>query len=263
MLHKMISSLYCLCTLLLCKPIYVTIPGHNKPTPRNTSASLLPHPFISLCLRAGSANTVHAAQPPAHHTICRTTCPLQPRTPHSLGIQTHNTHTYADPGSTLIKSRSQEGSQTPAIDRARSSLRARPVHHVRLACSNTPAHPPSRLPSNMADKYDAEAHQPPPPPEEADNDNDIDPSHLHSWRLFLVTTCLCLGAVLYGLDMNIIGVAVPVITTQFHSLDDIAWYSAAYLLTITAFQPAFGNVYKFFNAKRVFAGSVVLFEGML
>jgi MFS family permease len=105
----------------------------------------------------------------------------------------------------------------------------------------------------MAD--DAE-HQHPASSEETD----IDPSHLHSWRLFLVTTCLCLGAVLYGLDMNIIGVAVPVITTQFHSLDDIAWYSAAYLLTITAFQPTFGNVYKYFSAKMVFAGSVVLFE---
>jgi hypothetical protein len=85
-------------------------------------------------------------------------------------------------------------------------------------------------------------------------------SHLQSWRLFIVTTSLCLGAILFGLDMNIIGVAVPHITTQFHSLDDIAWYSAAYLLTITAFQPFFGNVYKYFPAKVVFAGSVVLFE---
>jgi hypothetical protein len=86
-------------------------------------------------------------------------------------------------------------------------------------------------------------------------------SHLTFTRLLLVTTSLCLAAVLYGLDMNIIGVAVPVITTQFHSLDDIAWYSAAYLLAITAFQPAFGNVYKYFPAKRVFGGSVFVFEG--
>jgi hypothetical protein len=81
-----------------------------------------------------------------------------------------------------------------------------------------------------------------------------DASHLSSTRLLLVTTSLCLAAVLYGLDMN-------VITTQFHSLDDIAWYSAAYLLAITAFQPAFGNVYKYFPAKRVFGGSVFVFEG--
>lgn len=90
---------------------------------------------------------------------------------------------------------------------------------------------------------------------------DNDSEHLHSWRLGLVVTSLCLGAVLYGLDMNIIGVAVPVITTEFHSLDDIAWYSAAYLLTITAFQPFFGNLYKYFPAKLVYLCSIVLFEG--
>jgi hypothetical protein len=91
-------------------------------------------------------------------------------------------------------------------------------------------------------------------------DLDSDPSYLHSWRLFVVTLSLCLGAVLYGLDMNIIGVAAPVITTEFHSLEDVSWYSASYLLTITAFQPCFGNVYKYFSVKAVFAGSIVFFE---
>ncbi|PQE23830.1 efflux pump antibiotic resistance protein [Rutstroemia sp. NJR-2017a BBW] len=51
------------------------------------------------------------------------------------------------------------------------------------------------------------------------------------------------------LDMNIIGVAIPKIITQFNSLDDVAWYGSAYLLAITAFQPLFGNLYKYFNAK--------------
>jgi len=87
-----------------------------------------------------------------------------------------------------------------------------------------------------------------------------DPNFLRSWRLFAVTLSLCLGAVLFGLDMNIIGVAAPVITTEFHSLEDVSWYSASYLLTITAFQPCFGNVYKYFSVKAVFAGSIVLFE---
>ncbi|KAF2867710.1 MFS multidrug transporter-like protein [Massariosphaeria phaeospora] len=89
---------------------------------------------------------------------------------------------------------------------------------------------------------------------------DDDPSHLRSWRLGVVVTSLCLGVVLYGLDMNIIGVAIPVITTEFKSLDDIAWYGAAYLLTITAFQPFFGNMYKYFDAKAVYLVSIVLFE---
>ncbi|KAJ2999269.1 hypothetical protein NUW58_g43 [Xylaria curta] len=83
---------------------------------------------------------------------------------------------------------------------------------------------------------------------------------LGSWRLGVVITSLCLGIFLLGLDQNIIGVAIPRITTEFRSLNDIAWYGSAYLLTITAFQPFFGNLYKYFNAKLVYLVSLVLFE---
>ncbi|KAI0383424.1 MFS general substrate transporter [Hypomontagnella monticulosa] len=84
--------------------------------------------------------------------------------------------------------------------------------------------------------------------------------YLRSWRLVVVIGSLCLGIFLLGLDMNIIGVAIPRITTDFKSLEDIAWYGSAYLLTITAFQPFFGSLYKYFNAKMVYLVSLVLFE---
>ncbi|KAI1078845.1 MFS general substrate transporter [Whalleya microplaca] len=84
--------------------------------------------------------------------------------------------------------------------------------------------------------------------------------YLQSWRLTIVIGSLCLGIFLLGLDMNIIGVAIPRITTEFKSLNDIAWYGSAYLLTITAFQPLFGNLYKYFNAKTVYLISLFLFE---
>ncbi|KAK8026497.1 major facilitator superfamily domain-containing protein [Apiospora marii] len=86
--------------------------------------------------------------------------------------------------------------------------------------------------------------------------------YLRSWRLAVVITSLCFGILLLGLDMNIIGVAIPRITTDFRSLSDIAWYGSAYLLTITAFQPLFGNLYKFFNAKTVYLISLLLFEAI-
>jgi MFS family permease len=86
--------------------------------------------------------------------------------------------------------------------------------------------------------------------------------HLHSWRLVVVIGTLCLGAFLYGLDANIIGTAIPRITTDFQSLPDVAWYGAAYLITVTAFQPLFGNLYKFFNAKIVYLVSLLIFEGI-
>lgn len=100
------------------------------------------------------------------------------------------------------------------------------------------------------------------PPSAPSFASDNSTQHLHGWRLAIVTTSLCLGVVLYGLDMNIIGVAIPAITTDFHSLHDVAWYGSAYLLTITAFQPFFGNMYKYFDAKSVYLASIIVFEGL-
>ncbi|KAI0382677.1 MFS multidrug transporter-like protein [Hypomontagnella monticulosa] len=85
-------------------------------------------------------------------------------------------------------------------------------------------------------------------------------NYLHSWRLVVVIGTLCLGVLLYGLDANIIGTAIPSITTDFESLPDIAWYGASYLVTVTAFQPLFGNLYKFFNAKIIYLISLLIFE---
>ncbi|KAI1658100.1 major facilitator superfamily domain-containing protein [Daldinia decipiens] len=69
-------------------------------------------------------------------------------------------------------------------------------------------------------------------------------SQLTSWRLVTVIGSLCLGVFLFGLDVNIVAVAIPRITTQFRSLPD----------------PLFGNLYKFFNAKVVYVTSLVIFE---
>lgn len=84
---------------------------------------------------------------------------------------------------------------------------------------------------------------------------------LQAWKLIVIIGSLCLGVFLYGLDVNIVGVAIPRITTDFGSLDNVAWYGSAYLLSVTAFQPGFGTVYKYFNAKWVYMASLLIFEG--
>lgn len=80
-------------------------------------------------------------------------------------------------------------------------------------------------------------------------------------QLFLLISCLFGGVFVMALDATIIGTAVPRITTEFNSLDDIAWYGSGYLVTITAFQPTFGKIYQFMNIKVVFMACVVTFEG--
>lgn len=81
------------------------------------------------------------------------------------------------------------------------------------------------------------------------------------WSLTIITLSLALGTFLVALDTMIIGIAVPSITSEFKSLDKIAWYGSAYLLTTTALQPSFGKLYTQYNAKTIYLCCVVLFEG--
>ena len=85
--------------------------------------------------------------------------------------------------------------------------------------------------------------------------------YLRSWKLGLVVTSLYLGTLLVAIDTTIISVAVPKISTVFKALDDVGWYGSGYLLTVTACQPSFGKVYKFFSVKATYLTSIVIFEG--
>ncbi|KAL8827933.1 MAG: hypothetical protein Q9170_006815 [Blastenia crenularia] len=90
--------------------------------------------------------------------------------------------------------------------------------------------------------------------------NGTKPEYPQGWRLALIMISLCLGTLLVAIDNTIIGVAVPQISTVFDSLDDVGWYGSAYLLTVTALQPTFGNVYKYFDIKTTYMASVLVFE---
>ncbi|KAL8730564.1 MAG: hypothetical protein Q9166_004018 [cf. Caloplaca sp. 2 TL-2023] len=79
-------------------------------------------------------------------------------------------------------------------------------------------------------------------------------------KLVIIMTSLMLGTTLMALDTTIISVATPKISTQFQSLDDVGWYGAAYLMTLTAFTPVASNFYKNFNPKYVYLGFIAVFE---
>ena len=71
---------------------------------------------------------------------------------------------------------------------------------------------------------------------------------------------LCLRIANCSLDQNIISTAIPRITDEFDSLNDVGWYGSAYLLTMCSFQLLMGKVYKFYPAKPLFIAGCVLFE---
>ncbi|KAI0968465.1 MFS general substrate transporter [Xylaria arbuscula] len=85
-------------------------------------------------------------------------------------------------------------------------------------------------------------------------------NYLSGWRLHIVIACLFFGSFLIALDLNIINVALPQISTDFKALGDVAWYGTAYLLTITAFQPVYGSMYRYYRTDIVYRLSIVIFE---
>jgi MFS family permease len=54
--------------------------------------------------------------------------------------------------------------------------------------------------------------------------------------------------------------AIPHITSDFHSLNDIGWYGSSYLITQMALLPTCGRLYAFYNIKWVYSISLAVFE---
>uniref|UniRef100_A0A093V816 Putative HC-toxin efflux carrier TOXA n=1 Tax=Talaromyces marneffei PM1 TaxID=1077442 RepID=A0A093V816_TALMA len=65
---------------------------------------------------------------------------------------------------------------------------------------------------------------------------------------------------LIALDQTIVGTAIPKITDEFHGLNDVSWYAAAYFMTFGSSQTSAGKVYKYFNLKWTFLISMFIFE---
>ncbi|KXJ92611.1 major facilitator superfamily domain-containing protein [Microdochium bolleyi] len=90
-----------------------------------------------------------------------------------------------------------------------------------------------------------------------DDENIVYPTGL---RLFLLLISIFSTIFLIALDRLIIATAIPAITDEFHSLQDVGWYGSAYLLTTCSFQLMFGKLYKFYSVKATFLACVLLFE---
>ncbi|KJZ80067.1 hypothetical protein HIM_00781 [Hirsutella minnesotensis 3608] len=79
-------------------------------------------------------------------------------------------------------------------------------------------------------------------------------------KLALIVIALCFSVFLMALDNSIIATAIPRITDEFHSLNDVGWYGSAYMLTGSSFQLLFGKFYTFWSVKIVYLTVIGLFE---
>ncbi|KAJ5732008.1 hypothetical protein N7493_003489 [Penicillium malachiteum] len=79
-------------------------------------------------------------------------------------------------------------------------------------------------------------------------------------KIIPIILAVYISMFLISLDRLIVGTAIPKITDEFHSVNDIGWYGSAYMLTSSASQLVYGRIYTFYPAKWVFILSILVFE---
>ncbi|KAF5865303.1 hypothetical protein ETB97_004511 [Aspergillus alliaceus] len=93
-----------------------------------------------------------------------------------------------------------------------------------------------------------------------DDESEEEQEYPSSWKLGLITIGLALAIFCLALDNTIISTAIPKITDQFKSLEDVGWYGSAYLLTTCALCLMFGKLYSFYSTKWVYLTALLIFE---
>jgi hypothetical protein len=59
---------------------------------------------------------------------------------------------------------------------------------------------------------------------------------------------------------TIVATAIPKITDEFRSLDDISWYGSVFFMTLGGFQSMWGKAYKYFHLNISFLLAIFIFE---
>lgn len=81
-------------------------------------------------------------------------------------------------------------------------------------------------------------------------------------RKQLVVMCIAMALAIFliSIDETVIVTAIPKITDDFNTIQDVGWYGSAYLLTMCCFQLHYGKFYKDYPAKWVFLIAIGIFE---
>ncbi|KAI0801577.1 MFS general substrate transporter [Xylaria sp. FL0064] len=80
------------------------------------------------------------------------------------------------------------------------------------------------------------------------------------WKVVLLTIGVNFALFLVALDGSIVSTAIPAITKEFNSFNDVAWYGSSYLFAVSALQLLYGKLYTTNSVKWVFLVAVAILE---
>ncbi|KAL2826227.1 major facilitator superfamily domain-containing protein [Aspergillus cavernicola] len=88
-----------------------------------------------------------------------------------------------------------------------------------------------------------------------------DARYTSPFKIAAVMSGLCLATFCMALDNTILATAIPKITAEFNSMNEMGWYVSAYSLTLCSFTLVYGKLYTYYSIKYVFLIALALFEG--
>ncbi|KAJ5171101.1 uncharacterized protein N7500_003884 [Penicillium coprophilum] len=159
----------------------------------------------------------------------------------------------SEKASTLVDEPLRDSTPNPDADKELASRDTpTPVHYAEINGESTQ----ELAPKGTFDK---------PTQEEKKGDNDAETpvdeeEYPNAWKLTLISIALCLCVFCVALDNTIIATAIPKITDQFNSLEDVGWYGSSYLLTTCAVSLMFGKLYTFYSIKWIYLSALCIFE---
>ncbi|CAG8556034.1 12999_t:CDS:2 [Ambispora gerdemannii] len=85
-------------------------------------------------------------------------------------------------------------------------------------------------------------------------------AYVSGFRLAILLIGLVIVLFLAALDRTIVATALPQIASDYSAFNQISWVAISYLLTKTAFQPAYGKISDIFGRRSTFIFAICVFE---
>ncbi|KAH8681864.1 major facilitator superfamily domain-containing protein [Xylariales sp. PMI_506] len=86
------------------------------------------------------------------------------------------------------------------------------------------------------------------------------PAAITGFPFVLLMVCVMSAVLQVALNSTILGTAIPAITNEFQSIDDVGWYTASSLITNCALAPFTGKLFRLFRIKATFVTFVAIFN---
>ncbi|KAL4811310.1 major facilitator superfamily domain-containing protein [Aspergillus unguis] len=96
-------------------------------------------------------------------------------------------------------------------------------------------------------------------PEKEQAEDETDLQYATPLRLIMIMVTLSLSTLIAALDLGIVATAIPQITSDFHALDHIGWYSGACFLLVGTTSAPWGKMYKYFSATYTYMTALGLY----